>query len=89
MGWPGGVLPKGFLARRGPPAPIAGAPLRGDDPRRRRPDITRAKQLLGWTPRTSLDVGLKSTIAWFSDERADAAKGTRPHPVLNTAVSVG
>ena len=44
-------------------------PLPVDDPRRRRPDITRATQLLGWTPRTSLDVGLKNTIAWFANQR--------------------
>jgi UDP-glucuronate decarboxylase len=43
-------------------------PLPVDDPRRRRPDITRAKKLLGWSPRTPLDTGLKPTIAWFADE---------------------
>ena len=43
-------------------------PLPIDDPRRRRPDIRRAKELLGWSPRTGLDTGLKPTIAWFADE---------------------
>jgi UDP-glucuronate decarboxylase len=54
-------------------------PLPVDDPRRRCPDITRATQLLGWTPRTSLDVGLKNTIAWFANQREPgefAARGT-------------
>jgi len=36
-----------------------------DDPQIRQPDITRAKQLLGWQPRVSLEEGLKQTIAWF------------------------
>ena len=47
---------------------VVNRPLPIDDPRRRRPDITRAEQLLGWTPRTPLDAGLKPTIAWFADE---------------------
>jgi dTDP-glucose 4,6-dehydratase len=36
-----------------------------DDPKVRQPDITRAKQLLGWEPRVSLDEGLKRTIEYF------------------------
>lgn len=40
-------------------------PLPRDDPKRREPDITRAKKLLGWEPRVSLDVGLKKTIDYF------------------------
>jgi UDP-glucuronate decarboxylase len=38
-----------------------------DDPRRRRPDISQAQDLLQWSPRTSLEQGLRSTIAWFED----------------------
>ncbi|WEX10225.1 UDP-glucuronic acid decarboxylase family protein [Chelativorans sp. AA-79] len=40
-------------------------PLPQDDPQRRRPDITRARTLLGWEPRVPLQEGLKETIAWF------------------------
>ncbi len=36
-----------------------------DDPQRRRPDITRAKQILGWAPKVSLEAGLRETIAYF------------------------
>jgi len=36
-----------------------------DDPTRRCPDITRAKQLLGWEPRVSIEEGLKQTIEYF------------------------
>ena len=42
-------------------------PLPEDDPTRRRPDITRARELLGWSPTISLDEGLARTIAYFRD----------------------
>lgn len=40
-------------------------PLPQDDPKQRRPDITRARKLLGWEPKVSLADGLKETIAYF------------------------
>jgi nucleoside-diphosphate-sugar epimerase len=40
----------------------------GDDPRRRRPDITKATRLLGWKPSVSLDQGLVATIDYFREE---------------------
>ena len=43
-------------------------PLPVDDPRRRRPDITRAKALLGWAPKIDLETGLRRTIAYFEQE---------------------
>ena len=36
-----------------------------DDPKRRRPDISRAREVLGWAPTTSLEQGLRATIRWF------------------------
>lgn len=36
-----------------------------DDPKQRRPDTTRAKELLGWEPTTSLEDGLEATVAYF------------------------
>lgn len=42
-------------------------PLPGDDPAQRRPDISKAKQLLDWEPKISLDEGLDKTIAYFRD----------------------
>ncbi|MEW9556454.1 UDP-glucuronic acid decarboxylase family protein [Nonomuraea sp. NPDC050783] len=45
-----------------------------DDPKIRRPDITLAKTHLGWIPKTSIEDGLRRTIAWF-----------REHPQLWTA----
>jgi dTDP-glucose 4,6-dehydratase len=40
-------------------------PLPVDDPKQRRPDITRAGKLLGWKPVVDLETGLKETIEWF------------------------
>ena len=40
-------------------------PLPADDPRQRRPDITLAQQKLGWSPKVSLEAGLKETIGYF------------------------
>jgi UDP-glucuronate decarboxylase len=36
-----------------------------DDPKRRRPDLTKAKQLLQWSPTVSLENGLKLTIDYY------------------------
>ena len=36
-----------------------------DDPPRRKPDISKAKRILGWKPRVKLEEGLKRTIEWF------------------------
>lgn len=49
-----------------------------DDPRQRRPDITRARQLLGWQPKIDLETGLKLSLAYFRDairhEEEDAVR---------------
>ena len=42
-------------------------PLPQDDPTRRRPDITRAAEALGWQPRTALREGLERTITDFAE----------------------
>jgi len=46
-------------------APIEFRPLPEDDPKIRRPDITKAKQLLGWEPVVPLEEGLQRTIDYF------------------------
>jgi dTDP-glucose 4,6-dehydratase len=47
-------------------------PLPEDDPKQRRPDLTRARKLLNWQPRTSLDAGLARTIAYFRKQLASS-----------------
>jgi dTDP-glucose 4,6-dehydratase len=51
-------------------------PLPVDDPKQRRPDVSKAKRLLGWEPKVSLEEGLKTTIAFFKEQfaRASAAR---------------
>jgi UDP-glucuronate decarboxylase len=57
------------IAMTGSASRIVHGPLPLDDPRRRKPDISRARELLGWEPRVDLEQGLEATIAWFEDER--------------------
>jgi dTDP-glucose 4,6-dehydratase len=51
-------------------------PLPDDDPRKRRPDISKAKQLLGWEPKVPLEEGLRETVEYFKREllATDASK---------------
>jgi UDP-glucuronate decarboxylase len=47
-------------------------PLPSDDPRQRQPDISLAKQVLGWSPTTELEQGLERTIRYFKDRATTA-----------------
>lgn len=42
-------------------------PFPENDPKRRQPNIDKAKRLLGWEPKVTLEEGLKTTVAWFRD----------------------
>jgi dTDP-glucose 4,6-dehydratase len=44
-------------------------PLPEGDPKQRKPDITRARTLLGWEPKVPLEQGLATTVAWFRAQR--------------------
>ncbi|HEX9884246.1 MAG TPA: UDP-glucuronic acid decarboxylase family protein [Desulfobaccales bacterium] len=52
------------------PSTMAHRPLPQDDPGRRRPDITRAQEALGWQPAVTLTTGLKETIPYFAQKLA-------------------
>lgn len=45
--------------------PFVRLPLPEDDPKQRRPDISKAQRLLGWQPRVGIEEGLRNTIAYF------------------------
>jgi len=52
-------------------------PLPKDDPTRRRPDISRARDLLGWEPRIPLAEGLSRTIEYFRSQPVEVAAAAR------------
>jgi dTDP-glucose 4,6-dehydratase len=52
------------------PPPIVLEPLPQDDPKRRCPDISKAKRVLGWSPKVGLEEGLKLTLDYFRKEFA-------------------
>jgi dTDP-glucose 4,6-dehydratase len=58
-------LAERILALTGSRSRIVQRPLPVDDPRVRQPDITRARERLGWEPRVSLEEGLSTTLAYF------------------------
>jgi dTDP-glucose 4,6-dehydratase len=54
----------------GTSAPIVYRDLPEDDPKVRQPDITKARELLGWAPKVDLETGLKNTIEFFKKQVA-------------------
>lgn len=65
-------IAKMVLAITGSASEIAYHPMPEDDPLRRKPDITRARGLLGWGPKVSLDDGLQRTVKWFMSQGDEA-----------------
>ena len=64
-------LAAAVLAATGATTPVQHLAALPDDPERRRPDITKARQLLGWTPQVALADGLQATV---DDLRAQLAR---------------
>jgi dTDP-glucose 4,6-dehydratase len=54
---------------------LAYEPLPQDDPKRRQPDIERAKTILGWQPEVPLETGLQQTLEWFRPRVGTAPAG--------------
>ena len=42
-------------------------PLPKDDPKQRKPDLSKARKILGYEPKYDLETGLKETIGWFQE----------------------
>src|SRR5262245_21718668 len=62
---------KTIRALTGSKSEIVFKPLPVDDPKVRQPDITKAREKLGWEPRVPLEEGLQRTIDWFRTRPAD------------------
>ncbi|TQS40529.1 UDP-glucuronic acid decarboxylase family protein [Cryptosporangium phraense] len=82
--WTVARLAEEILRITGSPSVIENHPLPTDDPTRRRPDITLARQLLGWEPVVPVEEGLRRTIDWFRSRpeellaAAPALSGAQP-----------
>ena len=57
----------------GPDLALVFEPLPDDDPRKRRPDISKAQRLLGWSPKVSLEEGLRETVEYFKLQAAQVS----------------
>jgi UDP-glucuronate decarboxylase len=71
-------LAKKVVEKIGSTATLDYLDLPADDPKQRKPDVGRARELLGWEPRVTLDDGLDRTIAYFRERE-------RPSPFLCVA----
>ena len=85
-----------IIALTGSSSRIEYLPLPIDDPRQRKPDITKAQLLLDWTPSVRLEIGLMATIAYFEALLRDdfgnwttsqSQMGGHPHPRATLDIS--
>ena len=58
-------LAENVLRLTGSKSKLVRMPLPADDPKQRKPDITKARNVLGWEPKVQLEDGLKETITYF------------------------
>jgi UDP-glucuronate decarboxylase len=77
-----GALAELVVHLTGSHSEIVHRPLPSDDPRQRRPDITRAMALLDWRPTTALEDGLRETIAYFRHLLQIAAPARRSNSLI-------
>jgi len=66
-----------ILRLTGSSSELVHLPLPSDDPRLRRPDISRARERLGWNPKVELEEGLSRTIAYFAERMHRASPGVQ------------
>jgi dTDP-glucose 4,6-dehydratase len=67
-------LAERIVEMTGSASPVRFIDLPVDDPKVRRPDTTRAEQLLQWRPQVPSEEGLRRTVAWFAEQREAAAR---------------
>ncbi len=72
-------LAKLVIELTGSKSKITHRPLPQDDPTRRQPDITLARQMLGWEPQVPLREGLQTTIDWFRSIKWDEFRAPTPN----------
>ena len=81
-------LAQRILLLTGSKSRICFEPLPQDDPIRRQPDITRAREALDWQPRTGLNTGLRATIAYFRRLLEESVAGTQKRKTVLVDESV-
>jgi dTDP-glucose 4,6-dehydratase len=64
-----------ILRLSGSRSPLIHKPLPEDDPKQRCPDISRARESLGWEPRISAEEGLSRTLRWFAERETERRAG--------------
>jgi len=74
-------LAEKIIQLTGSTSQIVEKPLPVDDPKIRRPDISRARALLNWEPRVRLEEGLTKTIAWFLRQEKPPARLVKEWPL--------
>ncbi len=74
-------LAEAIIRLTGSKSKLVHQPLPTDDPKQRRPDITRARELLGWQPAIQLEEGLTRTIAYFDRLLSTGVRPTDVPPV--------
>lgn len=74
-------LAERILTMMGSRSRIRHQPLPEDDPVRRRPDISQARRLLHWQPKTNLNSGLRATVAYFRTQLELSGVGRRSSSV--------
>jgi UDP-glucuronate decarboxylase len=67
---------KTIIEQTGSTSKIIFKPLPKDDPMRRKPDITRAREKIGWSPKISVKQGLANSIPYFANELKESKIGT-------------
>ncbi|MFN8706764.1 MAG: GDP-mannose 4,6-dehydratase, partial [Planctomyces sp.] len=67
-------LAESVIQATGSQSEVVFRPLPQDDPKKRCPDITRARTWLGWEPKVSLSEGLRKTIPWYQESIRTAGR---------------